>query len=243
MKLHFDSLITNQMKIVLLPGLDGTGILFKSLLDALPNSIDSLIIDYPTNSKLGYSDLVNLVIDQLPNERFILVGESFSGPIAYQIALLKPDRVASVIFVATFLSNPRNFLLKLTSFLPVRYFLSLLIPNFIIKSLLLGRSIKNNDITLFKQAIKHVPPPILEFRFREIAKLHNSHKLCNINATYIQATNDKLVPSSCLKDFKAIFNNLKIYKLNGPHFILQANPVACAEILENELCLITSHCS
>ena len=231
------------MKIVLLPGLDGTGILFKPFLDALPNNTDSLIIDYPANKKLSYSELVNYVIDKLPNEKFVLIGESFSGPIAYQIALLKPDKVASVIFVATFLSNPRKHLLKASSFLPVSLLLSLPIPTFIIKALLLGRTVNSEVINLFKQSLKQVPPYILSFRLKEIGKLTNNHELCGINSIYIQATDDRLVSNNCVKDFKAMFNNLKIFNVNGSHFILQTNPLACAEIVANEIRLITSHSS
>jgi pimeloyl-[acyl-carrier protein] methyl ester esterase len=231
------------MKIILLPGLDGTGVLFKPFIDALPNYIDTLIIKYPSNEELSYSELVNFVVDQLPNEKFVLLGESFSGPIAYQVALLKPENVASVIFVATFLSSPRNFLLKLSSFLPTNFILSLPIPDFIIKSFLLGESSGLEAVSLFKQSIKQVSPRILSFRLQEIAKLSNVHQLCGINSIYIQASNDRLVPNYCVKDFKAMFKNLKIFTINGPHFILQANPVASAEIVANEISLITSHCS
>lgn len=223
------------MKIVLLPGLDGTGVLFKPFIDALPNDIDTLIIDYPINEKLSYSELVNFVIDQLPNEKFVLLGESFSGPIAYQIALLKPDKVVSIIFVATFLSSPRNFLLKLSSFLPTSFILSLPMPDFIIKLLLLGDSSGIETVSLFKQSIKQVPPRILSFRLQEIANLPNSRQLCGINSIYIQAIDDRLVPNDCVKDFKVMFNNLKIFTVKGSHFILQANPVACAEIVANEM--------
>ncbi len=36
-----------------------------------------------------------------------------------------------------------------------------------------------------------------------------------------------------------MFNNLRIFKVKGSHFILQTNPVACAEIVAHELRLIT----
>ena len=229
------------MKIVLLPGLDGTGILFNPLIDALPDNTDSLIIDYPANEKLSYSKLVDYVIDQLPNEKFVLVGESFSGPIAYQIAHFMPDKVVSVIFVATFLSNPRKLLLKASSFLPISLLLSIPIPTFIIKMLLLDSSANTNIINLFKKSLKQVSPNVLSFRLQEIAKLANRHQLCGINSIYIQATDDKLVPNNCIKDFKAMFSNLKIFKVKGSHFILQTNPIACAEIITNEIRLITSH--
>ena len=231
------------MKVILLPGLDGTGVLFKPLLDALPSNIGSLIIDYPANKKLSYPELVNYVIDKLPNERFVLVGESFSGPIAYQIALLMPDKVASVIFVATFLSNPRKFLLRLSSFLPISLLLSLPIPTLIIKSLLLGYSANTEIIGLFRQSLKQVSPQVLSFRLQEISKLTNRHQLCDITSIYIQATDDRLVPDNCVKDFRTVFKNLKIFKVKGAHFILQANPIACAEIMAKEIRLITRHSS
>lgn len=228
------------MKIILLPGLDGTGVLFKPFLDALPVNIDSLVIDYPANKKLNYQDLVNYVIDKLPNEKFILIGESFSGSIAYQIALLKPDNVVSVIFVATFLSNPHKLLLKTASFLPMKLLLSLPVPTLIIKSLLLGYSADPKLINLFRSALKRVSPDVLLFRLQEIAKLTNANQLCDINSIYIQATNDKLVSEHCVKDFKRRFKNLRIFNVKGSHFILQANPVACADIVVKEIRLINA---
>ncbi len=228
------------MKIVLLPGLDGTGVLFKPFIDALLSDIDSLIITYPPDVKLSYLELVNFVMAQLPSEKFVLVGESFSGPIAYQIALRKPDNLSSVIYVATFLSNPSRVLLKLAHMLPVSFLLALPMPKFIIKSLLLGVDANKQIIGLFKQSIKQVSPSVLSFRLQEIAKLSNSHQPCEVKSTYIQATNDKLVSKGCVMDFKKVFNNLSVFQIKGPHFILQANPVACADIVANEVRLITN---
>lgn len=53
--------------IILLPGLDGTGVLFKPL--------------------------VGFVLDRLPDSEFVLLGESFSGPIALRVAARKPAGV------------------------------------------------------------------------------------------------------------------------------------------------------
>lgn len=41
------------MKVVLLPGLDGTGVLFKPLIDVLSSEINVQIISYPPDEKLG----------------------------------------------------------------------------------------------------------------------------------------------------------------------------------------------
>ncbi len=229
------------MKIVLLPGLDGTGILFKPLIESLPSDIEPLIISYPNNKKMNYDELVNYVINKITgNEDFILIGESFSGPVAYQIALRHPENLKSVIFVASFLSNPRNIILKLCNFLPMGLLFSLPIPDFIIRTFLFGKEINEQLISLFRESLKKVPASILSHRLGEIAKLHNKYLHCGTRAVYIQATNDKLVPSKSAKVFKDVMDNLSVYEVNGPHFILQANPSACAEIITNEVRLISS---
>ena len=42
------------MKVVLLPGLDGTGILFKPFIEALPKNIETLVVSYPRTKKQKY---------------------------------------------------------------------------------------------------------------------------------------------------------------------------------------------
>lgn len=225
------------MKVVLLPGLDGTGVLFKPFIEVLPSEIVSLVISYPLNARLSYEELTELVISQLPEEDFILVGESFSGYITYQVALRKPKNLQSVIFVASFLENPRPFLLGLSSWLPTSHILSAPVPNYIVKTFLLGSAADKKMIGLFKQSIKQVSPHVLTYRLNEIAKLPNSHQFCELKATYIQATDDKLVPARCVESFKKVFKNINVFQIEGSHLVLQVNPLACAEVIVNETAL------
>jgi pimeloyl-ACP methyl ester carboxylesterase len=221
------------MKIVLLPGLDGTGNLFDPLLKALPQNTEVIVISYP-ETKLGYEDLVSFVLAQLPKEDHILVGESFSGNVAYQIALTKPEYLKAVIFVASFLSNPRPLLLKLFNKLPSSL-LSVKPPKLIIKLFMLGFSTKKSTIQLFLETLKQVPSDVLSFRLKEIAKLQLNSEACDTEAIYIQATNDYLVPSRAVKDFKQLFINLTVQKVKGSHFLLQSKPVECANIIINKI--------
>ncbi|HEC27635.1 MAG TPA: alpha/beta hydrolase [Gammaproteobacteria bacterium] len=227
------------MKVVLLPGLDGTGILFKPLTDALSKDIDTMVISYPPDLNMSYRELVEFVMGQLPKEEFILVGESFSGPIAYQIALLKPKTIKSVIFVATFLENPRRYFLNLSRLLPKNFILTMPIPDFIVRYFILGSAVDRQVINLYKQTIKKRSPSVLSFRLNEISKLSASKEPCDLRAIYIQATNDLLVPGSCVEVFKKVFKRLNVFRVRGSHFILQTNPIACAEIIENEIRFIT----
>ena len=223
------------MKVVLLPGLDGSGKLFKPFIDALPNDIDCLVISYPPYSKLSYAALAEFVIGQLPNEKFILIGESFSGPIVYQIALSKPKHLESVIFVATFLDSPIHFLMNISRFLPINIILKMPIPDFIVKSVLFEEGTDRQITGLFKQVMKQVSTEVLSFRIQEIGKLPKNHQVCKVRATYIQATRDNLVPKRCVEAFKKVFDDINVFQIEGPHFILQSNPIACVEIVENEI--------
>ena len=222
------------MKVVLLPGLDGTGLLFKPFIEALPKNIETLVISYPENKKQNYSELVSFVITQLPEEDYILVGESFSGNIAYHIALSKPKHLKSIIFVASFLSSPRPLLLSLLNFLPSKILFFVPPPKLIIKSFMLGASTKNNIIQLFLEALKQVSPDVLSFRLKEINKHQFCSCPCEIQAMYIQATNDYLVPQKSVVNFEKLFTNLKVSKVSGSHFILQSKPVECAKIVEKQ---------
>ena len=226
------------MKIVLLPGLDGTGELFTPLIDSLPSDCESLVITYPINTKMSYKDLVDFVMGQLPvNEDFILVGESFSGLIAYDIAIRKPPNLKSVIFVASFLSSPRPLLVKLFTLIPLGLLLLIPIPKYIIKKFLLGYGANEKLIDLFKRNLKKVPANIISYRLGEINKLSVENHYSDIRAIYIQATDDKLVPHNCVNKFKEVIKNLSIFKVDGSHFILQSNPVRCAEIIYDEATL------
>ncbi|MCI5146853.1 MAG: hypothetical protein D3923_15345 [Candidatus Electrothrix sp. AR3] len=82
------------MQVILLPGMDGTGILFKPLLKEFSEDIDVRALSYPCDTKLSYSQLVEYVRKKLPErEDFILVAESFSGPIGYFLASNPPSNL------------------------------------------------------------------------------------------------------------------------------------------------------
>ncbi len=217
------------MKYVLLPGLDGTGDLFEPFRSSFGN--ETITISYPNSENLSYENLVNLVYDKLPKEEFVLVGESFSGYIAYKVALMKPDFLKAVVFVASFLEAPRPYVLKLSSLLPRQTLLSLSAPEIFVRTFLFNKSASASLLEKFKSILNEVPPSTLSFRLSEIEKLSFPIEKCQTPAIYIQAANDKLVPAECAGRFRELFNDFSIFRINGPHFIMQCNPEGCAEAL------------
>lgn len=220
------------MVLVLLPGLDGTGILFEPFLECLPQEIKTKVISYPVNKELSYADLVQYVKERLPEEDFILLAESFSGPIAFLLAQTPSENFKSIIFVASFLTTPQPKLLKAITKLPL---FSLSIPKVFIKHLLLGSRVDDKTISLFVESLKRVPANILKFRLDQILKLDLHGEIKEISCRYIQAKNDKLVPSKSMEQFRVIFRDLKIFSVESSHFIMQAQPQKCADIIVKEI--------
>ncbi len=99
--------ITDKLSVVLLPGLDGTGRLFAPLLQEFPPEVESHVISYRPDVALGYEKLLQIVQSTLAQKPFVLVAESFSGPLALQIASTGLNHLRGVVLIASFVSNPR----------------------------------------------------------------------------------------------------------------------------------------
>src|ERR1700676_3893798 len=93
--------------LVLLPGLDGTGELFANFIAALPESWTATTVAYPSDRFLSYTDLHPFVSAAVPqSDRFVLVAESFSTPLAVRYAATNPRNLAAVIICAGFVGSP-----------------------------------------------------------------------------------------------------------------------------------------
>ena len=224
-----------MLKIVLLPGLDGTGILFEPLIAVLPKQYELVVISYPLDRKLNYEELVGYVCEKLPQEDYLLIAESFSGYIAYKIAQRKPDNLKEIIFVATFLQNPRPVLSKYFLKLPLKFMLSLPFPKILVKKYLLGKKMDIKLFQLFRKSVKKVNKNVLIHRIKLISTLYPKLEKLNCKSTYIQALDDKLVPPFCAENFQKYFVNSSIIKIKGPHFLLQARAKEMMEIVVNAL--------
>jgi pimeloyl-[acyl-carrier protein] methyl ester esterase len=129
--------------VILLPGMDGTGELFAPFLAAAKGDFKTVVVKYPTTKPLAYAELTSLVESQLPTgEPFVLLAESFSGPIAVSVARRKPNGLTGLVLCAAFVRNPRP---SLSYFIPLLGLISLrTIPlAFSVLSFLVGSRRKN----------------------------------------------------------------------------------------------------
>ncbi len=221
------------MQIILLPGMDGTGILFRPFIQELTQHISEDIfkdinvqaISYPCDQKLSYGELIDYVRSRLPGEEeVILVAESFSGPIGYALAAEQPNMIRAVIFVATFLSPPKGLLRMMPPPL-IALLMKIPLPVFLLSRLIFERgssNTSNKTIALFKTALKKIQRPVLAARMREMTGLRTEQQILDIPCAYIRAGNDLLISRSHAEEFRRIAPQLEVTEIPGPHFLMQA---------------------
>src|SRR5690349_8341153 len=89
---------------LLCPSLDGTGELFAGVTTP---ELELTIVEYPRDRPVPRAALIEAILAAVPSEGpVILVGESFSGPLALEAATRVP-RLAGVVLLASFATCPR----------------------------------------------------------------------------------------------------------------------------------------
>jgi pimeloyl-ACP methyl ester carboxylesterase len=95
------------VRLLLLPGMDGTGRLFAPLQAALPPWLPAVTVSYPPDQPLGYDGLLPLVEAAAAGlGEFVVVGESFSGPLALMLATQRPPGLRGLVLCASFVRFP-----------------------------------------------------------------------------------------------------------------------------------------
>ena len=92
---------------MLLPGMDGTGLLLNPFIEALGRRVDAQLFDYPTHVIQSYEEIISNVEAVLPStgEDFAILAESFAGPIALWLAQKDIPGLRGLILVVNFRSN------------------------------------------------------------------------------------------------------------------------------------------
>lgn len=219
------------MRLILLPGMDGTGELFAPFIACLPPSIKPSVVAYPKNEILSLQQLVDFASGMLPlDEDYVLLGESMSAAIAFKLAETKPARLKGVVYVCGFLVSPIS-LSSLLARMPLALLFRLALPNFIARRYLLGLDANEELIRLLRGSLSDVPVEVLASRLRSILKLSIGSASNHLPSIYLQAEHDRLVTSRAVDAFSARLNHLLIQRVPGPHFLLQARALRCAEIV------------
>lgn len=226
-----------SITLVLMPGLDGTGKLFGPLLKVIPSSYEPIILSYPDDRHLSQTELLEYVSAKLPSRPFVLLAESYSGPLAIQLASTLSSQVLALIVCATFVTNPLSPPLGWLVRTLGRFLFRLSPPAFLIRHFLLGKEAPVELISLFREALTRGKPEILFSRVHDVLKCDARDALrnCRVPILYLAAKKDKLVGPKSLKEMKAVLATIQEGYIEGPHFILQREPLKAFQRIDDFL--------
>lgn len=219
------------MRIVLLPGLDGTGLLFERFVAAL-GDFPAQVVSYPSSRAMDYAGHEAFVREQLPrNEDFLLLAESFSGPIGISIAAAPPPGLRGLVLCATFASNPRRLFGPLNGLvrmlpapkLPSRWAEPWLYP---------GRGTPELR-RWHADAMRRVTARAIRARVAAILAVDRRNLLKDIRVPmlYLRANQDRIIPRAAGLAILNLRPDIRLAKFDAPHFLLQTEPVACAAVV------------
>ncbi|WP_371196392.1 alpha/beta fold hydrolase [Glaciecola sp. SC05] len=210
------------MNILLLPGMDGTGIMFEPFIKLLPSSADVQIVKLIQEIDVSFEEQAKELVANIKKET-IIIGESYSGLIAHEIGKIAPDSIKHIVFAASFLEQPSS-LAKFGKLVPKAMLNYSLYPEFMVKEMLFGKYSSQYLMDLFHRAMSNVPLDLLEYRIKQISNLNPIESVSSIPSSYLQASDDRLVSGNAAKVFKKAYANIELKQLDGSHFVLQTNP-------------------
>ena len=214
--------------IVLLPGMDGTGTLFKNWIDAVPAGFDLMVIDFPVDIALGYEELLQIVRARLPQDRpYWLLAESFSGPIGLTLAARAPAGLLGLILCCTFAKNPMPVLTILRPAIALLSFPRL--PLWLARighRALFGRHANAESRSAISEALCRLHPSVLQARMRAVLDVDVTTLLARITlpVLYLRGGKDRVVPQSASRQLSRYLQHMDIAQLDAPHMLLQTAP-------------------
>ena len=221
--------------LVFMPGLDGTGLSFEPILPFLPADAKITIIRYPTDKLLSFEEAVECAAAQIPaHDPPIVIAESFSGPVAIQMIGSGRVQAKALILCATFAKSPRPIVWRIISFLRLPLLIMPDMPKRFFKIVIGEDKLIADLLPLWKKVHADVPARVMNHRLKIINGVDVTKWLTElpVPCCYLQAVNDRVVPSSCVEDIKKCAPLLEVKRINAPHFILQAQPQACLDAIE-----------
>jgi pimeloyl-ACP methyl ester carboxylesterase len=182
-------------------------------------------IAYPRDQVMDYAALEAFARKALPaSEPFVLLGESFSGPVAMRIAAAPPSNLAALVLSTTFARQPMPWLsmfAALTRIAPVHA-----VPVAWAMPWLLGRWSTPALRRTLAAALSSVDADVLRARMRSALEADVVAQAVAIDrpVLVLRATDDRLLPRRACNHLRKVLPRAKCVDVAGPHLLLQANP-------------------
>lgn len=225
-------------RALLLPGIDGSGRLYGPLLAARPRAFRPELVSYPPDAPLGYAELADLVRARLPSRgRFVLLAESFSGPVAVRLAAERPRGLAALVLAATFLNAPLNPLLHPIRGLVGARFFGLPMPAQVIRWFMAGPDAPAPLVAEVQRAVAAVRPDVMAHRAAAALEVDAREDLARVDAPILvlAPTRDRLLRADLAEEVLAVRPDAEVALIDAPHMVLQRCPHASLARIEEFL--------
>lgn len=237
--------MTKQTPIVavLLPGIDGTGRMFGPFIEHFPDCLRPQVIAYPSLQQLSYAQLAAFVLPQLPvDEPFILIAESFAGPLALQLTTKAGANLKALVLCATFVSNPRPHLSRLAPLLLQEQILSHPPQKWLARLFVTGFDAPEAMLEKALDIHKHVSVQVIMQRLHEVIHVDVRAILrdCTLPVLHLYALHDHLILQGATREIHHLRPDIPSIGIDGPHYLLQTRSGECMTaikkfIYENEV--------
>lgn len=212
--------------------MDGTGRLFARFADACPEGFETQVIALPGDHGLAYDDLAEYVRPRLPSrDHWVLLGESFSGPLALRLAVGTPGGLLGVILSTSFVRAPGA---TRWAGLIARWAARIEPPAWALRRFLTGGDPALADE--MRDALADVAADAIAARLRAIAAADATDSLrqCTVPVLVLRGTRDRVVGRSAYDTIVDIRPDATVVDVDAPHLLLQAAPTAAWTAIANE---------
>jgi pimeloyl-ACP methyl ester carboxylesterase len=203
--------------------MDGTGELFAPFMARIPSQHRPMVVSYPPDQLLAYPQLLTLIEARLADESdFVLLGESFSGPLAISYAARHPEKVRALVLCVTFARYPLpSFVLSL-----IRFFSRARPRDSAMRFLLAGWDAPQDLIDLLQRTMRKLDPRVIPYRLAQATAVDVRDNLAKLGmpVLYLAASKDRLVRGKRRREMEAILKGMRIVKIDAPHLLLQRRP-------------------
>ena len=207
---------------IILPGLDGTGLLLDRFRELAPETNDATVCALPDNPNDNYQTLCDHFSERVQElESCHLIAESFSGPLGILLAHRHPEVIRRLTLVATFALPPTPLAAR---FIPWSMLYRLPMPSLVARHFFVGPD--HSLAAELKNAIRLTSPQSLVSRMHCLMNVDVTTQLSELNCQlkYIRPKQDRLVSERSLKVITAANPSVSVREIVGPHLILQTRP-------------------
>jgi pimeloyl-ACP methyl ester carboxylesterase len=223
-------------RLLLMPGLDGSGELFEPLLPLLDRHFDMVVVRYPDLD--SFDDYVNHVRACLPDGGSVaLLAESFSSPVALALMARYQSRIRGAVLSAGFARSPRPLLSRAARYLPSGLMSCTPLYRLCLDLFALGGGDYPGARALSLRLMPHFDPAAMKRRAVLLRDIDVTALLGEIALPVLclRATRDRVVPVKHADILQRGLRDARRVDIDGPHLLLQARPRECAEHVIRQL--------